>query len=263
MLSNLDHTDVYHKLFLHSYTEVEKILDFREEEVHEVVDDLNPPSNNYIHSEPSADDQPGDADAKEEDAAGKEEGQNGNSGDSSNSDAAAVAMEIEALPSIEPSTAQAAAGTEDVVLLSNNSIFQPIERCRKVLEKIWDDPYALSFQEPVDTNVYEDYLEVVDEPMCLRDVKRKLESGEYSKYGQYNRFAADMRKIWRNCKLYNLYKSQIWHSANALSMMFERLYQAWVISFADALISFADPIGTPWEMSCRICLEEVTIRSVR
>jgi hypothetical protein len=60
---------------------------------------------------------------------------------------------------------------------SANSVFNHPERCRKVLERIWDDPFAASFQEPVDTELYDDYLDIVEQPMSLRDVKRKLDAG--------------------------------------------------------------------------------------
>ena len=54
----------------------------------------------------------------------------------------------------------------------------------QVLEKIMEDPYSVSFLEPVDTTLYDDYLDVVEEPMCLNDVLGKLDKGEYSKYMQ-------------------------------------------------------------------------------
>ena len=136
------------------------------------------------------------------------------------------------------------------------SIFNPVERCRRVLEKIWEDPYSQSFQEPVDTDTFTDYLDVVAEPMCLQDVKTKLLNGEYGRWGAHSKFAQDMRKIWRNCKLYNLYKSQIWHCAHALSIMFERLYQAWVVSYSDASLPLSNPLARPWELSCRRCMSE-------
>lgn len=47
-----------------------------------------------------------------------------------------------------------------------------------------EDSYAVSFIDPVDTSVYDDYLDVVEEPMCLKDVQRKLENGDYTKYMQ-------------------------------------------------------------------------------
>ena len=35
-----------------------------------------------------------------------------------------------------------------------------LERCRRVLERLWDDPFAVSFVEPVDSSLYDDYLDV-------------------------------------------------------------------------------------------------------
>ena len=55
------------------------------------------------------------------------------------------------------------------------------------------------------------HTDVIERPICLRDVKNKVEAGDYSKYMQHTKFAQDMRLIWRNCKLYNLYRSQIWY----------------------------------------------------
>jgi hypothetical protein len=46
------------------------------------------------------------------------------------------------------------------------------------------------------------------------------------------------------------------YSAHALSMMFERLFQGWVSSYSDGTVPITDPLGTPWETSCRGCLEE-------
>jgi len=40
-----------------------------------------------------------------------------------------------------------------------------LDRCRKVLERLWDDPFAVSFIEPVDTDQYDDYLDVVEQGM--------------------------------------------------------------------------------------------------
>jgi hypothetical protein len=137
-----------------------------------------------------------------------------------------------------------------------SQVWNAPERCRQILAKLWEDPYATSFQYPVDTNEYEDYLEVVNEPICLEDVKRRLEDGTYKGHTLPTRFASDVREIWKNCKIYNLHKSQIWYCAHTLSLMFERLFQAWVLSFQEGLIPLSDPLARPWENSCRVCLED-------
>ena len=72
--------------------------------------------------------------------------------------------------------------------LSATAIFNHNERCKKVLERIWDDPLASSFIDPVDTTLFEDYLDIVEEPICLSDVKEKWEEGVYQKYHQQHHF---------------------------------------------------------------------------
>lgn len=145
---------------------------------------------------------------------------------------------------------------DPTIVKSLFKIFNHVERCKMVLNRIWDDPYSVSFRDPVDTEEYDDYLDVVDEPICLSDVRTKLENGEYNKYFYHVKFANDMRKIWKNCKVYNLYQSQIWYSAHALSLLFERLFQSWVVMYSDGSIDFTEPIGRPWEPACRVCLQE-------
>jgi hypothetical protein len=139
------------------------------------------------------------------------------------------------------------------VALAKIRIWLPQERCRRVLEKIMNDNFSTSFIDPVDTDMYDDYLDIVDTPMCLNDVLENLDNNKYK--GQYyTKFAYDMRLIWKNCKAYNLYKSQIWYCAHTLSLQFERLYQAWVLSYQDASLFMTDPLARPWESTCRICL---------
>lgn len=213
-----------------SFVEVETILDYREEEVEEVVDDLAASSSVVRDLEKKVQNEikAHAKDVEQEESAGE----------------------------LKTSASSNNLNSEDLVGKSASQIFNPVERCRKVLEKIMEDPYAISFIEPVDTEEFEDYLDIVEEPICLTDVKNKLENNEYNKYNQYKQFAQDMRKIWRNCKLYNVYKSPIWHSANYLSMVFERLFQAWVNSFADGTMPLTNPIARPWELSCRVCLKD-------
>lgn len=240
------------------WLEVDKILDVREEEVTEVVDEHPPP---VIIGDIDDGEGDGDEDVIEEVeiAAGPE----------------SVALGPVQVVPVRFSEAGGSTGnltvmkgeiTSDGLNFINENgeeerrtvtaIFAGAERCRRVLERVWDDPFAVSFIEPVDCDTYDDYLDVVETPMCLRDIKEKIEAGGYSKYNQHTKFALDMRLIWRNCKLYNLYRSQIWYSAHALSMMFERLYQGWVTSFSDGTIPISDPTGMPWETACRSCQQE-------
>mmetsp|Transcript_4601 Transcript_4601/g.10378 ORF Transcript_4601/g.10378 Transcript_4601/m.10378 type:complete len:2557 (+) Transcript_4601:190-7860(+) len=130
-------------------------------------------------------------------------------------------------------------------------MWQPIRRCKAVLDRLCDDPFASIFLEPVDTNVFTDYLEVVDVPMDLATVREKLKS--VKNYMGPEVFARDARKIWNNCKIYNQHGSQIWHVADYMSKLFERLYHAWILDFRDRYLRWNNPAARPWEMSCRSC----------
>lgn len=233
-----------------SFTEIEKVLDYREEEVPEIVDVETPAGTIASVANTAAVAAAASENEKKDAVSGVANHRSASQQSLSN-----VSINSGGLPSSNSfETLQIKDGEE--ITRSATQIFNPVERIRRVFEKIWEDPYSVSFQDPVDIDVYTDYLEVVEEPMSLKDIRKKLDAGEYSKYNQYTKFAQDMRKIWRNCKAYNLYKSQIWHSAHALGMMFERLYQAWVVAYSDGSMPMADPLARPWEMSCRGCMEE-------
>ena len=217
-----------------TWLEVEKVLDMREEEVSEVVD--------FDADEPAAD---------------MKAAENAESDKKESSTALTSRTSFASQSSLVEEESEKSSDSDndgdDVKVKSVTQIFQHEQRCRKVLERIWDDPYAASFVEPVNTDLFDDYLDIVEEPMCLSDVKTRLEDGEYSRYNMHNKFMQDIRLIWKNCKMYNLHKSQIWHSAHTLSMMSERLFQAWVLSYSDGSIDIKDPLGQPWEQTCRSC----------
>jgi len=214
-----------------SFTEIEKILDMREEEVYESVEDEAP---EVVEAGSVAPPPLASTTAPSTPA-------HNTRGSLSTPDLSLCAPRVNE--------------DGDEVVLLRSQIWQPQERCRRVLDRLWEDPYASSFRYPVDTEEYDDYLDVVAEPMSLEDVRKKLESGAY-KGQQYTKFAMDVRQIWKNCKVYNLHKSQIWYCAHALSLVFERLYQAWVLSFQEGLVYMTDPVARPWESTCRSCLKD-------
>jgi len=131
-----------------------------------------------------------------------------------------------------------------------NEMWQPIRRCLMVLDRLAEDSFADIFLEPVDTDVFEDYEEVIDQPMDLGTVRTKLKS---KKYQSPEQFARDVRKVWNNCKIYNKHGSAIWHVADYMSKQFERLYHAWVLEFRERYLRWANPRARPWEHTCRQC----------
>lgn len=72
-------------------------------------------------------------------------------------------------------------------------LWQPIRRCHAVLERLSNDPMASIFLEPVDTEVFTDYLESIDTPMDMSTVREKLKATK--NYMGPEAFARDMRKV--------------------------------------------------------------------
>jgi len=131
-----------------------------------------------------------------------------------------------------------------------NEVWQPLRRCLMVLDRLSNDGFANIFLEPVNTEDFPDYEEIIDQPMDLDTVRKKLAS---KKYQMPENFARDMRRIWNNCKIYNQHGSAIWFVADYMSKQFERLYNAWVLEFRDRFLRWAHPKARPWEHNCRKC----------
>lgn len=129
-----------------------------------------------------------------------------------------------------------------------NEMWQPIRRCRMVLDRLVQDGFANIFLEPVNVEDFPDYEDIIEHPMDLQTVRKKLDS---KKYQMPEQFARDMRKIWNNCKIYNRHGSAIWHVADYMSKQFERLYHAWVQQFRERYLRWANPRARPWEHTCR------------
>ena len=232
-----------------SWTEVEKVLDMREEEVTEVVDDTL------------------ESLELREDELSTQLNVN-TTQDKRGNDTLAMAAES-ARQLLSPrfdSTPKNLASTDSLDELNNvkkhsvdnqrTKVWAPMDRVKQLLARICEDTYCGPFYEPIDTEIYDDYLDVVETPICLRDIQSKLERGEYRGFNFVLKFMNDLRTIWRNCKTYNLYKSQIWYTAHVMSMMSERLYQSWLVSFQDGLTPMSDPVARPWESTCRNCLRD-------
>ena len=74
-----------------------------------------------------------------------------------------------------------------------SAMWQPIRRCKAVLDRLCDDPMASIFLEPVDTDVFTDYLDIVEFPMDLRTVRERLENTK--NWMGPEGFARDVRKV--------------------------------------------------------------------
>jgi Bromodomain/HMG (high mobility group) box len=73
-----------------------------------------------------------------------------------------------------------------------NGVWQPLRRCRQVLERLAKDSFADIFLEPVNLEDFPDYEEVIDVMMDLGTVRQRLETRKYQAPEQ---FARDMRRV--------------------------------------------------------------------
>lgn len=71
----------------------------------------------------------------------------------------------------------------------------------KNVYKSFKDPKWSIFQEEIDLKKYVDYLTVVGTPICLIDIRKKIDKKEYT---NYNDFINDLYRIFNNSKLYNI-----------------------------------------------------------
>lgn len=247
-----------------TWTEIEKILDVREEEVSEVIDQEAPPPVAEVSAQPEILEHRTRLGNKQHSSEQLQKVEGGTAAPTAAG--TTITMQGDTLVKTESSSnLQTSDSIEELTGLAkwqaenqrqSTKIWNPLERAKRLLDRICEDPYSLSFYDPVDTEEYDDYLDVIETPMCLSDMQGKLERGEYRGFNFLHKFMTDLRLIWKNCKAYNLYKSQIWHNAHVLAMMTERLYQSWLIVFQDGLIPMTESVARPWEPCCRACLRD-------
>eukprot|EP00457_Paulinella_chromatophora_P016480 gb/GEZN01017297.1/.p1 GENE.gb/GEZN01017297.1/~~gb/GEZN01017297.1/.p1 ORF type:complete len:213 (+),score=41.69 gb/GEZN01017297.1/:38-676(+) len=98
---------------------------------------------------------------------------------------------------------------------------EPMQRCMSILKHLQEKPEAQPFLEPVDWEFYNlmDYPEVIKKPMDLGTIQTCIETG---KYPNIDKFASDVRLVWKNAMLYNQPGSEIYTTAEKLSKAFER-----------------------------------------
>ncbi|EKU21797.1 dna binding protein [Nannochloropsis gaditana CCMP526] len=92
----------------------------------------------------------------------------------------------------------------------------------------------------------EGYGEVVARPLGLMDVTRNLRNGQYD--DSVGRFAADVRRVFINCALFNPENDVILHDADRLVARFDRLLLQWVL---DVDAPPLEELGL--DTTCKVC----------
>ena len=99
--------------------------------------------------------------------------------------------------------------------------FQNKEKFNKLLDILFNDPFAYDFLTPVDfvsLNIL-DYPTIVKHPMDLGTVKEKLNS---DKYKSIDEVINDINLVWENCYLYNKPSSNIYKLATHCEKVFKK-----------------------------------------
>jgi len=92
-------------------------------------------------------------------------------------------------------------------------------KCLKVLQQLIDDPYGQIFRDAVDPDLVGlDYFKVVNYPMHLLLVKKKLQKGVYANMASFER---DVKMVFKNAILYNGERSDVGILAKTMQGVFE------------------------------------------
>eukprot|EP00951_Prasinocladus_malaysianus_P049280 scaffold667923_cov36-Prasinocladus_malaysianus.AAC.2 len=111
-------------------------------------------------------------------------------------------------------------------VLSGGAVQPPsdwLARCTNLLESVKSNlGNALPiFNAPVDGSVVLDYYKVIKNPMDLGTIAIKLEDGIYTRPSE---FAADVRQVWYNCKLYNKKGDYVERTGSSAALHFEKIW---------------------------------------
>jgi hypothetical protein len=100
---------------------------------------------------------------------------------------------------------------------------ESMQECDAIVKFLLQQQIAEAFATPVDWEFYglTDYPEIIKKPMDLGTIQTKLDQG---KYPSPDKYAADIRLVWRNAMTYNRPDSEIYRNAEKLSKLFERKY---------------------------------------
>merc|ERR1712045_165421 len=118
-----------------------------------------------------------------------------------------------------------------------------LKLCRRLLlemYQLW--PESVPFRDCADLN-FPQYLEKIKDPIALDVIKERLDEENPDQYSSVRSFLADLRKMFRNCFLFNSKESEIYRHAKKLEEKLDQLLQMWLPEFAfDPLTDLVDKV---------------------
>ncbi|XP_042430297.1 histone acetyltransferase GCN5-like [Zingiber officinale] len=101
---------------------------------------------------------------------------------------------------------------------------------RNLLKLMFEHPDAWPFKEPVDAREVPDYYDIIKDPMDLRTMSKRLESGQY--YVTFEMFVADVKRMCGNARTYNSPETIYFKCANRLENFFTSKAQAYILQIS-------------------------------
>ncbi|KAK9815856.1 hypothetical protein WJX72_010824 [[Myrmecia] bisecta] len=109
----------------------------------------------------------------------------------------------------------------------------PLQRCLQVLELVMKEPDAEPFSTPVDAEAMglDDYHEIVQQPMDLGTIQKRLLPGRKQGWGTIvykstQEVQDDVNLVWHNCRLYNEPGDPIMDMCDNVEAAFEVAWKA-------------------------------------
>ncbi len=179
-----------------------------------------------------------------------------------------------------------AAGKIITVTLEAPGVVGLATSCRCIIRQLAQKPEYAYFLDPVDLEVYTDYLDYVTNPMDFRTIDRRLESGYYisprpsppwpkdvrgelmvnaddTAEFQHKVWVKDMRTVASNAQKYNSKGGDVYEASRHLREDIDKLYKAWILAPLDGrdgsealLPSHVDDLmalNGGWDDGCMIC----------
>ncbi|EAY20819.1 Bromodomain containing protein [Trichomonas vaginalis G3] len=100
-----------------------------------------------------------------------------------------------------------------------------LEFCKEVTKKLYKHPLARAFIRPVNPELdrANDYFQIIQKPMDLGTIQRKLDKGEYAHVDEWQQ---DIKLVWDNAKSYNNdKKSLLYRAAENLSQKCNKIFK--------------------------------------
>merc|ERR1711997_793864 len=111
--------------------------------------------------------------------------------------------------------------------MGGNLSERDLKLCRRLLFEMYNLwPESVPFRDCADLN-FPQYLEKIKDPIALDVIKERLDDENNDQYNSVRSFLADLRKMFRNCFLFNSRESEIYRHAKKLEEKLDQLLQMW------------------------------------